>query len=279
MSRVHYVPNSITAFSLMCGLFVIFKTNMIDVGASTFESLQKSAILLVIAAVADLLDGAVARAIRAESDFGGVFDSLADAVTFGVAPSVMMLKSLSLEPGTDLSFLAATGAMVFSVCGVLRLVRYTSDKRKNTIEGNGKNFTGLPIPAAAGAAVSLNLFLISDEFVHFLGGPIANETRALILTVGMIVLGYFMLSRWKFPSAKALEFRLPSFSVLFLAILAAVFIFFGLLAHFAIVLFAVTWTYLAVAWGLSIARLLLGRRAKTLEDFEPEPEDDTTLVP
>ena len=275
MKRVHYVPNSITAFSLMCGLFIIFKTNMIEVGGSTFDSLQKSAILLLLAGFADLMDGAVARAMRAESSFGGVFDSLADAVTFGVAPSVMMLKSLSISPGTQLSFLAATGAMVFSVCGVLRLVRFTSEKPLE-VEGekSGKgNFTGLPIPAAAGAAVSMNLLLVSPEGQNW-WGTLPVQFRAMVLSLTMIGLGYFMLSRWKFPSLKALEFRLPSFSLLFITILAVLFIFFGLLSHFSVVLFVLTWGYVAVAWSLSLIRLVLGRRSKALEDFEPEPESD-----
>lgn len=268
MKRAHYVPNSITAFSLMCGLFVIFRTNMIEVGGSTFDSLQKSVILLLAAGFADFMDGLVARAFRVESTFGGVFDSLADAVTFGVAPSVVMLKSLSLEPGTDLSFLAATGAMVYSVCGVLRLVRFTSHQRTLTPEEpKEKHFTGLPIPAAAGAATSINLFLASE---HVQGTVFAaGDLRAVILSLIMILLGYFMVSRWKFPSAKALEFRLPTFSRLFLSVLVAVLLFFGLIYHFALLYLSLTWLYVTLAFVLSVTRLCIGKQSKTLADFEP----------
>src|SRR3989344_6928259 len=120
------VPNLITAFGLACGLFVIFKVNMVEPGYGDYEVVKNSAILLLVAALADFIDGALARAIHAETEFGFVFDSLADAVSVGVAPSVLMLKTLFLEHGTLLSFLSATGAMIYSLCGILRLVRFSA---------------------------------------------------------------------------------------------------------------------------------------------------------
>ena len=133
MRRVYLIPNIITAFGLACGLFVIFKVNMVEPGSGTYQVLHTAVLLLLLAAFADLLDGAVARAMRAESEFGVIFDSLADAISFGVAPSVLMLKSLSLEQGTGLSFFALIGAMLFSLCGVVRLVRF------NVKSGENKN--------------------------------------------------------------------------------------------------------------------------------------------
>ncbi len=104
MKRVYLVPNIVTAFSLACGLFVIFKINMVEPGSGNYEVVRISVILLLIAGIADFIDGALARAIHAESEFGFVFDTLADAVSFGVAPAVLMLKTLTLEPGSFLSF-------------------------------------------------------------------------------------------------------------------------------------------------------------------------------
>ena len=72
MKRVHILPNIITAFGLSCGLFVIFKMNMMAAGSVNYQSLLVIAGLLLLAGFADLLDGAVARAIKAESDFGGL---------------------------------------------------------------------------------------------------------------------------------------------------------------------------------------------------------------
>lgn len=204
MKKVYLLPNVITAFGLTCGLFVIFKISMIAPGEITTRALIESAAILILAAFADLLDGTLARAMKAQSEFGGLFDSLADAITFGVAPSVIILKSLSIPSGTELSFLLTTAAMVYTVCGVLRLVRFNiisrtlpAPEKKSAVDDQTKNFTGLPIPAAAAAAVSGNLFLVSSEFKSLFS---INETaHAWILFFMMIVVGYFMISRWKFP--------------------------------------------------------------------------------
>ncbi len=276
MRQVYLIPNIITAFGLSCGLFVIFKVNMVGPGTELFSVLNIAAILLLVAAFADLLDGAVARVIRAESEFGVVFDSLSDAITFGVAPSVLLLKALSLEPGTGLSFYAMLGCMLYSICGVLRLVRF--NVKKGEAKGNQeqlaeqkKHFTGLPIPASALAAVAANLFFASPLIQQLF--PMAQETRAIVLSTIMIILGYFMVSRWKFPSSKALHFRVPSFQLVFLTVILAIFVIYGVLYFLPIMLTVVTWGYILLAWILSIIRVIAGKKSKTLEDFEPEQED------
>jgi CDP-diacylglycerol--serine O-phosphatidyltransferase len=276
IKRVHLLPNVITAFGLSCGLFVIFKMTMTAVGAANYQVLTATAGILLLAALADLLDGAVARAMKAESEFGGLFDSLADAISFGVAPSVIVLKSLSVLPGTELSFLLTTAATIYSMCGVLRLVRFntTSMQVKGNevlMDANKKNFTGLPIPAAAAAVVSGNLFLASDEFRSLM--TISEETRAWLMIAQMVIVGYFMISRWKFPSMKSLHVRVASFQLVFLTVVIAVVIFYGILHHFAVVFFGIAWGYLIVAWMLSLIRIISGRNSKTLEDFEPEVEE------
>lgn len=277
MKRIHLLPNVITAFGLSCGLFVIFKMAMLDIGGASVHVLTATAGILLLAAFADLLDGAVARAIKAESDFGGLFDSMTDAITFGVGPSVIVLKSIALSPGTELAFLLTTAAMIYSVCGVLRLVRFniiaqSSKGDQDLMDANKKNFTGMPIPAGAVAAVSANLFLVSEEFKNFIS--ISDETRAWIMIFSLVVLGYFMISRWKFPSLKSLHIRVGSFKMVFLTVVTAVLLFYGLLHHFAVVFFLCAWGYLAIAGILSLIRLISGRKSKTLEDFEPEPDDD-----
>ena len=275
--RIHLLPNAITAFGLSCGLFVIFKMSMTPLGEADLPLLIAISGLLLLAALADLLDGAVARVMKAESDFGGFFDSLSDAITFGVAPSVIVLKSLSLPNGSESSFLLTTAAVVYTVCGVLRLVRFnvTSQAIKGDEEqqlANKKNFTGLPIPAAAAAAVSGNLFLISNEF-HALF-EISETTRSLLLFFMLIILGYFMISRWKFPSLKSLHIRVASFKLVLITAVTAVLIFYTILHHFPFIFFLVSWGYLVVAFTLSMIRLISGKKSKTLEDFEPEPEDE-----
>jgi CDP-diacylglycerol---serine O-phosphatidyltransferase len=283
--RVYLLPNIITTFALACGLFVIFKINMAEPGDPSYPVLQVSALLLLLAAVADVLDGAIARLMRAESEFGMMFDSLSDAVTFGVAPPMIMLKSLRLAPDSQLSFFVTAAAMVYTICGVLRLVRYNVMKSKSVTpklletEESAKDkmsrfriFTGLPIPAAAAAAVSGTLFLLAAPFSKLF--TIGEETRAIICIVMMAALGYFMISRWKFPGIKTFHFRMRSFHLVFLTVVVAIFLFYGILYYFPVIFVAMAWGYLLIAWTLSIARLVAGKRSKTLEDFEPAPDDD-----
>lgn len=274
--KIALLPNVITAFGLSCGLFVIFKMNSICFGEATPQVLGGVTGILLLAAFADLLDGAIARAMKAESDFGGIFDSLADAISFGVAPSVIILKTLSVPTGTKLSFLITIAAIIFSICGVLRLVRYNVNaiKAKSNVDlakSQTKHFTGLPIPAAAAAAVSLNLFLFSEDFLS--AASLSLNSQTWILSLALIFLGYCMISRWKFPSIKALEIRVATFRSVFFTVLAAVLIFYGILHYFALVFMILSWGYVIIAWTFAIIRKLAGQRSKTLEEFEPDPED------
>lgn len=277
MKRVQLLPNVITAFGLSCGLFAIFKMVMTPVGEATHSVLTVTAVFLLLAALADVLDGAIARIIKAQSEFGGLFDSLADAISFGVGPSVIILKTLSVPPGTGESFFITMAGMIFTVCGVLRLVRYNI--MANAAKGdplltldNSKNFTGLPIPAAAVAAVSLNLFLISPDFNRFFA--IGELTKYWILFTALVILGYLMVSRWKFPNLNSLRIRVASFRLAFLTVVSAAIIFFGVLHHFPIIFFAVAWLYVIITLFLAVVRKIKGKNSRTLEDFEPEPEDD-----
>jgi CDP-diacylglycerol--serine O-phosphatidyltransferase len=274
--QVYLIPNAITAFGLACGLLVIFKVNMIEPGSGTYDVLRTSLILLLLAALADLLDGAVARVMRAESEFGFMFDSLADAVSFGVAPSVLLLKSLSLEQGTGLSLYAVTGALLFSICGILRLVRFNvkaSEVKGNAIleEAQKKNFTGLPIPASAVAAVSLNLFMASPLAERWF--KLGSTAEAIILSTLMIVLGFLMISRWKFPSLKVLHFQVPSFHLVLMTTLLTVFVLYGMMHFLALTLVCISWGYISLGLVLSTARMIAGKKSKTLEDFEPEEDE------
>ena len=132
--------------------------------------------------------------MKAQSEFGGLFDSLADAITFGVAPSLIVLKSLSIPPGTYFSFFLTAAAMVYTLCGVLRLVRFNITNRfipaslvKTVDTEKNKNFTGLPIPAAAAAVISGNLFLVSNELQNLF--PLSEITREWILFLCSLLLG------------------------------------------------------------------------------------------
>jgi len=276
LRKIYLLPNVITAFAVSCGLFVIFKMNMIGVGEVTPTILSATASILLLAAFADFMDGAIARAMKAESEFGGIFDSLQDAISFGVAPSVVILKSLSILPGTNLSFFSTIAAIIYSVCGVLRLVRFNvsalaAKNNEDLALANKKNFTGLPIPAAASAAISMNLFLFSSDIEAITGLSISAKTW--ILSVTLMTLGYCMISRWKFPSVKNLHVRVRSFRAILLIVVSAVLLFYGILHQFALAYFVLSWGYITLSFILSIIRVIAGKKSKTLEDFEPEPEE------
>jgi len=278
--QIQLVPNIITAFGLVFGLFVIFKVNMIEPGTGNYELVQKSALLLLLVSLADFVDGAVARAFNAHSDFGVMFDSLADAISFGVAPSVLFLKTMSLQHGTLFSFFGAAGAMIYSLCGVLRLVRFnikSIEAKGNIVEMSiqKKNFTGLPIPAAAGVAVATNLFLLSPLVTNYV--QVSNTIRLIVLTIVNVLLGYLMVSRWKFPSLKRLNFKIPSFYLAFFTVILAILFLYGIFYYFSLVLFVFTWAYIIVAVVLAVIRTIAGKKSKTLKDFEPDDDDDEKL--
>ena len=276
MRRIYIIPNIVTAFSLACGLFVIFKVNMLEPGMGTYKSLMISTLILLLAAFADWFDGTIARLMHAESEFGVLFDSLSDAVTFGVAPSVLMLKSLTLERGTPLSFYVIVGAMVFSICGILRLVRFNVIQAKlkklpKHVLKKHRHFTGFPIPAGALTIVSTNLLLAYPRFAKWV--LFSQSTQALIMATIAIVIGYCMISRVKFPSAKALYFRVPSFQLIFVSVILAFFFLYGTLYFFPITLTVAVWSYFFLGWTLAIIRFFVGKKSKTLADFEPATDD------
>ena len=187
-----------------------------------------------------------------------------------------MLKSLSLEQGTGLSFIGATGAMIFSLCAVLRLVRFSVEatlKKKDHDEKKEsmKLFSGLPIDAAAAAAVSINLVLVAPYIESYF--YISYLTKAVVLSVCMTALGYLMVCPLKFPSLKVLHFKIPSFHLAFITVILSILVLYGLFNYFAVVFFLVSWSYILLALILSLIRLIMGKNSKTLQDFDPESDD------
>ncbi|MBM3200929.1 MAG: phosphatidylcholine/phosphatidylserine synthase [Chlamydiae bacterium] len=275
MRRIYILPNAVTAFGLACGLFVIFHSSM--TGIDTYEMLRQSLLILILAAIADVLDGAVARAIHAESEFGLMFDSIADVVSFGVAPSVLFLRSLDVGFSGPYALLALGGAMLYTVCGALRLVRFSvkssSAKGDKEAELNMKqSFEGLPIPAAAMAAVSPALFLSTPLFESLVS--ISHTLRAVILSCVMMALAYLMISKWRFASIKTFRIKVASFHLIFLTVMAAIILIYGILHYLSILVLVSFWGYIIVGLILSIIRKISGRKSQKLLDFEPDDEEE-----
>ncbi len=267
MKRQVVLPNLLTACSLCCGLFVIFKMNMIHPGTAVFTQVQICVQILLLAAVFDALDGALARVIRAETEFGCFFDSMADAVSFGVAPSVVILKTLSVIPGSLLSFFLAASAMTYSVAGVLRLVRFSTTPPSDDPEKKG-TFTGLPITGAALAALSPMLLLTSEGWQNLF--PTSDFVRAIVAICVFFFLGYLMVSRWRFASLKAINVRVVSPYLFFIIAIITSLILFAVLESFPVALLIISWGYVIPAWAYAIIHLARGRRKAALDETEEE---------
>ncbi len=243
MKQVPILPNIVTAFGLTCGLFAIFKINMTPPGEMSYTLLMIVIALLLVAALADLIDGAIARALKQESAFGGLFDSLADSISFGVAPAALALKSLPVPESTWLSFLLTSSAMVYALSGVLRLVRFSVMTDEDKL--GGSFFLGLPIPAAAACILSSTVFVLSEDFAHFM--VFGKTAQILFLTVMFFSIGYLMISHLHFPSLKTLEIRVSSFKRVFAFVVSAVFLFYGFLYYFPIAFFLCAFGYVFMA--------------------------------
>ena len=189
MVRLRYtIPNSFTALSLLLGISSIITTQLGD--------LELAAWIIVWCALLDVLDGLSARLLKATSDFGAEFDSMADLVSFGVAPAVLVLNAGMQIGGVEYKseqfwvLLIAVG--VFALAGAMRLARFNLDSDKP----HGGWFTGIPITAAGGGMVSSVVLVL----LHY---PDIAESLPLRLyfPVFMFVLALLMISRLRFPKA------------------------------------------------------------------------------
>lgn len=281
MKRVNLLPNLITAFGLSCGMFVCFKAQM--TGVSTYVFLHRMTLILMLAGFADLIDGALARAMGAESKFGFLFDSMADAVSFGIAPSIVILHSLEVEVGSPFMVYVMLGSMLYSMAGILRLVRYNviedapkKSVKPSTSSDTSRVFVGLPIPAAAAAVISPTLFLSSPLFARYF--ELFYGVKELMFPTIMIFVGYLMVSRLRFPSLKSVHFKLHSVQLLFLATIVTILVIYGIIYSLSLLLIVFSWGYILVGILLSIIRKIKGRKSKVLKDFEiPDHEDDESI--
>ncbi|MCH9620624.1 MAG: hypothetical protein S4CHLAM20_00240 [Chlamydiia bacterium] len=246
MKKVSIIPNLITSFGLACGLFVIFRVTMEPI--ATFSLLKTMTFVLLLAAFADVMDGAIARVMKGESEFGLTFDSLSDAISFGVAPSLLFLSTMRLEPGSIEPFFFIAGSMIFTICGVLRLVRFNI-KQGIDKEEKHKAFIGLPIPASAMAFISLNLLFHAPFFVSRFS--MESDVRGWILSAVAVCLAYLMLSKIRFASVKSFNFRMRSFETVFVGTLLAIFFLYGLIHNLTILLLVVSWGYIFISLMLA----------------------------
>lgn len=213
--KIYFLPNLMTACNLACGFFavlMIFKglvevqVEMSSVGPLSDKEYYEFthryyeyAILLIFGScLFDLLDGRLARLGGQESPFGQEFDSLADIISFGMAPAMLLSKAVLFPLGN----IGWAIALLYLVCGAMRLARFNCLASLPKKPGASNDFRGLPIPMAAGFIASLT-FLLIDLYKndHELG------FWKYVLGGAMLGLSLLMISDIRYPSFKRVGWR------------------------------------------------------------------------
>ena len=251
LSHAKYIPpNLITLSSAFLGFYAI----IITVGAEAAIDLRRAAWLIVASMFLDGLDGRVARATKAQSEFGVQMDSLADAIAFGVAPAFLVFK-WGLEP---LGFWGVLIAFAFAGCGVMRLARF--NVLASTATGPSNHFTGLPIPLAAATLISVVLAHTSMT---------GNLTAAAPFSVAAItlMLGGLMVSNFQYRSFKKLRLSLPVVLSALTILIAAVAV--GVKFNAGLAFTGIAAAYILL--GIAESAIGFTRRRRGLLDDDAEP--------
>jgi CDP-diacylglycerol--serine O-phosphatidyltransferase len=185
--RIVVLPNGFTLFNLLCGMYAIVAASRGDFNLAAFA--------IVTGGVADALDGRVARATGTGSRFGEELDSLVDAISFGLAPAMIMYFAVFNKNRWDWLF-----CFFFTACAVIRLARFNIEQAGRA----KKYFHGLPSPAAG---------LTLATYYWFSQTPLYNETVlgdinwTVALTVLMMLLAFLMISNVSYPAVPTIGFR------------------------------------------------------------------------
>lgn len=237
-SRIYFLPNAMTAGNLFCGFMAVVScvhARLAEsaitseyLGSTPAEHYRFAVWFILGAAAFDVLDGRLARMGGRESLFGAEFDSLADVVSFGFAPALLMFFFI-LSPSQGFPFFRNIGwffGFVYLLCAAIRLARFNVITNPLLHRGQkqlSKDFVGLPVPAAAATVAALVLFLLKlTEADRTL------KAGALALPFLMLLIAILMVSTVRYPSGKNVDLqtktRLQTF-VLVLGVLGLVVVF------------------------------------------------------
>jgi CDP-diacylglycerol--serine O-phosphatidyltransferase len=247
---MYILPSLFTTANMALGFYAICE--VIHATTNDFWHLDNAAKAIGFAVLFDGLDGRIARMTGTTSDFGRELDSLADVITFGVAPAMLawtwgfylMPPVLLTEWHIKLTQLGAIASFLFLIAGASRLARFnitTNAQPSNPGRPGKKYFVGMPIPAGAGVIAAV---------VHFESGePIQSWYTALTWLAMVATVGYLMVSTWRFYSFKDIDFRSrhPFRLIVLIGLL-----FYGIWLFSGPVLFAIAILYMAsgVIWRL-----------------------------
>lgn len=223
------LPNLFTVSSIFCGFYAI----TLCAGEASATQLYTAALAIFFAIFFDAFDGRVARLTKTQSDFGVELDSLADAVSFGVAPALLVYK-WALAP---LGFAGVFISFCFAACGTLRLARFNVIAQRK-VPGSSKFFTGLPIPLAAGVLISL-----------VIAHPGIVATKGNSVAVGALVgaLCFLMVSTVRYRTFKDVRISKKSATVFFAVVLAGVAVATQMRASFVLVAYFSAYLFLGLA--------------------------------
>ncbi len=174
---LYILPSLFTVASIFCGILAIILT----LKAGTSEQVFRAALLIGLAMIFDGFDGRVARMTHTQSEFGVQLDSLADVISFGVAPAIILYQ-FALE---SLGVLGVFAAVIYTAAGAIRLARFNVQAAEDN--GASAHFVGLPIPAAAGVIATFILVTASFGYVQapaFIALPAAGLA---VLMAGLMV--------------------------------------------------------------------------------------------
>jgi len=225
-SRIYFLPNLFTAGNLFFGFLAIIRCIQAKyVAADNFiakQNYEQAVLFIFLACICDVLDGRVARMGGKASIFGIEFDSMADVVSFGVAPALMVFF-LILSPTEGYPFFQQVGwiiGFIYLLCAAVRLARFnviTSPLLTPADHTVGSDdFRGMPVPAAAGVIVSLVLLLNNFDL----------REASVILPVLMLLIAWLMVSSVPYPSFKKIDWQTKTrVSTFILAIIFGVLVF------------------------------------------------------
>jgi CDP-diacylglycerol--serine O-phosphatidyltransferase len=200
------LPSVFTAGNIAAGYFAI--TQSLEGSALAPQHFDYAALAIGFAIPFDAIDGRIARMTNTTSEFGKELDSLADVITFGVAPSILAFswgfRSLSVDASLPVQQrLIALGAFIcflFLICGAARLARFNISHNPvalNPGRPDRKYFVGMPIPASAGMIAAV---------VHFFRGePLTTWWMAVAWMALVGLIGFLMVSTWRFWSGKEIN--------------------------------------------------------------------------
>jgi CDP-diacylglycerol--serine O-phosphatidyltransferase len=232
------LPNLFTVSSIFLGFYAL----VLCAGDATPQQLYQAALAIFFAMFFDAFDGRVARMTKTQSDFGVQLDSLADVISFGAAPALLIYK-WALAP---LGFFGLFVSFAFAACGALRLARFNVLAQRGD-KGSSRFFVGLPIPLAAGTIVAL----IIAHYRQF-GSTTEPATRVPVALV-VLLLSFLMVSTIRYRTFKDLHLSTKSLAVFGFVCVTGVAVGIATRASFVLVV------YMAAYIAMGIAEAVIAR--------------------